>query len=515
MIISDTLAIFYDRATSDPLQIDGHTAWGAFWNLETNTASPIRLVSDSFCASGSYLSNGTMISVGGHNSSIPAAKDGRMGLRILEPCLDPTGANCTVFDNPEVLHLVETRWYPSSLRLFDGSVMISGGIHEATPFYNTDPVNNYEFFPPKDGGVPRPSPILARSGPANMFPRTIGLPDGKVFIAAGNQTIIYDVEKNTETILPDIPNGVKVTNPFDGTAALLPLSPPHYTPEILVCGGTNSSDQTPSMQLSAQDPASDQCSRMTLTPEGIKRGWQLERMLEGRVMPEMILMPNGQVLIINGAQTGYAAFASVAGNIGDSNSDHPAFTPSLYSPDAPLGGRISNHGLPTSDIPRIYHSTATLTPTGNILVAGSNPHGGIVNNTKYPSEFRVEYLNPPYMTVDRPKLSNVPKKVAYNAKFHMDISVPKGLSLKNIKVALMDLGFSTHAFHSSSLLVFMDAQLSKDGKTLTVTSPPNNRVYPPGPAYIFLTVDDVTSTGVRVMMGSGAPPPVPDQGVPL
>lgn len=35
------------------------------------------------------------------------------------------------------------------------------------------------------------------------------------------------------------------------------------------------------------------------------------------------------------------------------------------------------------------------------------------------------------------------------------------------------------------------------------------------PAYIFLTVDDVTSTGVRVMVGDGSSPPVQDQGVPI
>jgi hypothetical protein len=153
--------------------------------------------------------------------------------------------------------------------------------------------------------------------------RTIALPDGTIWIAAGNQTIIYDVEKNIETELPDIPNNVKITNPFDGTATLLPLHPPNYIPEILVCGGTTSDDRTPSIQLSSQDPASDQCSRMTLTPEGIERGWEIERMLEPRVMPEMILMPNGQVLIINGAQTGYAAFNSTKDPIGQSNSDHP------------------------------------------------------------------------------------------------------------------------------------------------------------------------------------------------
>lgn len=62
------------------------------------------------------------------------------------------------------------------------------------------------------------------------------LPDGKVFMVANNQSIIYDIEQNTETILPDIPNSVRVTNPFDGSAILLPLSPPDFTPEVLVCG---------------------------------------------------------------------------------------------------------------------------------------------------------------------------------------------------------------------------------------------------------------------------------------
>ena len=94
----------------------------------------------------------------------------------------------------------------------------------------------------------------------------------------------------------------------------------------------------------------------------------------------------------------------------------------------------------------------------------------------------------------------------------------------------MDLGFSSHAFHSSQRLVFMDAQLSPNKKTLTVRSPPNNRVYPPGPgnhkysfpscqfsdnlvAFIFLTIDDITSEGAMVMVGNGASPPVLDQGL--
>lgn len=176
-------------------------------------------------------------------------------------------------------------------------------------------------------------------------------------MVANNQSIIYDIETGDERILPDIPNGVRITNPFDGSAILLPLSPPGFIPEVLVCGGTDIPDDTPVGDISSQTPASDQCSRIVLTEEGIKEGWIVERMLEGRMMPELVHMPNGQVLIINGANTGVAAVKTVKDPIGNSNADHPVFTPSIYTPDAPLGQRISNAGMPSSDIARMYHST--------------------------------------------------------------------------------------------------------------------------------------------------------------
>ncbi|KAF9009790.1 hypothetical protein BDZ89DRAFT_1167869 [Hymenopellis radicata] len=117
----------------------------------------------------------------------------------------------------------------------------------------------------------------------------------------------------------------------------------------------------------------------------------------------------------------------------------------------------------------------SLTPMGNVFIAGSNPNNPITNTSvKFPSEFRVEYLNPPFMTVERPVL----------------------LEASTVQVALMDLGFSSHAFHSSSRLVFMTASLSQDQTELTVLSPPNNGVFPPGP-------------------GPGLSPPAPDQGVNL
>jgi hypothetical protein len=38
---------------------------------------------------------------------------------------------------------------------------------------------------------------------------------------------------------------------------------------------------------------------------------------------------------------------------------------------------MTQKGLPTTDIARLYHSSVTLTPQGNILMAGSNPNGNV------------------------------------------------------------------------------------------------------------------------------------------
>lgn len=61
IVVSPTLAIIFDRASNDPLMINNHSAWGALWNFQTNTATALNVVSDSFCASGALLSNGTMV----------------------------------------------------------------------------------------------------------------------------------------------------------------------------------------------------------------------------------------------------------------------------------------------------------------------------------------------------------------------------------------------------------------------------------------------------------------------
>ncbi|KAJ7272801.1 glyoxal oxidase precursor [Mycena rebaudengoi] len=519
--ISPTLMLMYDRADGNPLVLpNGEKAWAALWNLETNTPTPVSTITDTFCAGGAFISNGTLVSIAGQPLETPGQPpaDGRMAIRLFGPCTSPTGENCAVFEDPEHIHLAITRWYPTGLRIPDGSLMIIGGSNTAT-FYNAGPIamNSIEFFPsrPGEAGTVRPSQFLLDAEPVNMFPRSFVLPSGHVFIIASNITMIYDIATDTETRLPDLPNGVRIANPFDGTAQLLPLSPPLYEPTALVCGGSTADPRRPETNLTTQDPATNQCSRITLTPAGISRGWEIERMPETRIMVESVLLPTGDVLLLNGARTGYSGYPSVNGSDPiQSNAENPAFRGILYRTESPAGQRITQDGLPSSKIPRMYHSAASLTGKGNIMVAGSNPHPAVVlPPTTFPTEFRVEYLNPDFITnnTPRPAIRSAPIQIRFNQRAALTVAIPPSLLRGTIKVSLMDLGYVTHGQHANSRLVFLEHTLR--GNTLEIRAPPNNNIYPPGPAWLFLVADGVYSEGVQVMVGDGGDPPRADQGV--
>ena len=93
-----------------------------------------------------------------------------------------------------------------------------------------------------------------------------------------------------------------------------------------------------------------------------------------QTMSDGILLPDGTVLIINGAGIGSGGGFQV---------DNPVFQPIIYDPSAPAGKRFAT--MPGSSNPRLYHSTAILLPSGEALVAGSNPAIGYNADGKVPA----------------------------------------------------------------------------------------------------------------------------------
>ncbi|KDN37723.1 hypothetical protein RSAG8_09991, partial [Rhizoctonia solani AG-8 WAC10335] len=465
-VISDTEAIIIDKVEHNPLSVKGHPAWGAIYNLEHHTVRPLDMKSNSFCAGGSFLGNGTLINVGGNPIVEDATgaiefgdENGLQGIRLFNPC---PGGLCDIYDRPEELHMMSSRWYPTVSRLDDGSVCIIGGSTKGG-WMNNASTNNptIEFFPPKpigDNGVVHLD-FLINTLNSNLFP-------------------------------------IAIT-----TALLLPLTFRNkFQPEMLICGGSALDDRAPPRKLSAQDPASNQCSRMVLTETGIAAGWQVEEMPDPRVMPDAVLLPDGRVVMVNGGRKGIAGYGNVKLQVGSSNADDPVFTPVLYDPRAPVGRRFTSEGMPSSNIPRLYHSVATLVPDGSIMIAGSNPNLDL-STVEFATEYRVEWLRPDYMSLPRPRITGLPERIDFMGSFTLDVTIPNKAEV--IAVSLMDLGFVTHSVHMSSRLVELESKLALDGRTLTVSSPPSGNVYPPGPAWIYVLADGHPSVGRKLMVGNG------------
>ncbi|KAG8794240.1 hypothetical protein FRC12_000092 [Ceratobasidium sp. 428] len=523
VVVGPDTVMMIDKLESNPLKTSAGThALGAMYNLKTNTVRPLNgITTNSFCAGGGWLSNGTMVNIGGNplvqigNST---SQNGLQGVRLLNPCA--AEEKCDVYEDAQHIRLTSARWYPSGARLSDGSLLIIGGALGGG-WTNNPQLNNptYEFYPPKNingfNGVQIPSKFLVETLPHNLFPHVFALPNGQVFVAANNKTMILDWQRNVETRLPDLPNGQRCTYPMSGAAVMLPLRYENgWAPEIMICGGSEVSDTVLETELSSTTPASAQCSRMVLNAQGIKRGWQVEKMPQPRMMPDAVMLPDGKILILNGATGGTAGYGNVQNQVGTSNADGPVLQPVLYDPLAPAGGRFSNAGLPVSNIPRMYHSVATLTPKGTVMIAGSNPNLD-VETRDYPTEFRVEMLFPDYMSKARPSIIFCDKTLHYARGATATISLPfgrhkRGFLFKKVEVVLMDLGFSTHGVHMDQRMVTLPA-LMIGRKLVTFTGPPNPNVYPPGPAWLYIVVDGVPTEAMKVMVGDGRSPPV-DQG---
>ncbi len=537
-VVSDTHALIVDKVEHNPLTIDGHPAWAALYSLEDNAVTPLRMQSNSFCAGGTFLGNGTLVNVGGNpvvEDYTSAADfgdvDGLQAVRLFEPCDSPSVGDCAMYENHGRIRMASPRWYNTVIRINDGSAMIIGGSKKGG-WMNNATVNNptVEYYPPKSiqgsNGMPIEISFLVKTLNSNLFPIAFSLPNGKIFMAANRDAMIYDWQANTEQDLPQLPNDVRVTYPMTGTAVLLPLSSENnYTPEILICGGSTLDDRTPGYELSSQNPASSQCSRMVLDDAGIAAGWLVEYMPQARVMPDAVLLPTGQVLIVNGGATGISGYGNVVEQVGASNADYPVLTPVLYDPAGIPQRRFSALGMPTSAIPRLYHSVATLTPKGAVMIAGSNPTSTVARSSTGRSTASSGFIP---RTCHSSARASAPFRAGSISTRHSSwmlrcrmapcwttskVSASACLSSQFkhthscFSVSIMDLGYVTHAVHANSRLVYLVTSTLENG-ILTARGPPNGNIYPPGPGWLYIIVNGVPSEGKKVMIGSGNGPPV-------
>lgn len=172
--------------------------------MATHKAEVMNIYSNTFCASGMHLPNGSFTTFGGNGAIAPGGNagsvdepgsgrsqydatyqdyDGTKAIRIVNPC---TGSNsdlvaksqCGWYEDAAVLQMQKARWYSTAEPLGDGTIVIIGGFVNGgyinRNYPNDDPATShgaaeptYEFFPSK--GTPQVFNFMVSTSGLNAY----------------------------------------------------------------------------------------------------------------------------------------------------------------------------------------------------------------------------------------------------------------------------------------------------------------------------------------------------------
>ncbi|GKU90060.1 hypothetical protein SLEP1_g4105 [Rubroshorea leprosula] len=384
------------------------TAHSIEYNVLSNTFRALTVQTDVWCSSGAVMANGM-----------------------------PNG-------------LAAARWYASDHILPDGRMIIVGGRRQF----------NYEFYPKNTApglfSLPFSSETNDRGVENNLYPFVHLNVDGNVFIFANNRAILLDyVNKVVVKTYPMIPGAEARSYPSTGSSVLLPLKniqAPNVHAEVLICGGGANGSYTQSLKKKFL-PALETCARINITDPNPR--WVMETMPLRRVMGDMILLPDGSVLIINGA------------------------------------------------------ASAGLVRDGRVLVAGSNPHAYYnFTGVLYPTELRLEAFSPEYLN---PTFDNIrPTIVApvnqgilyYGQKQKVRFSCPGPVIQNQVEVALVAPPFVTHSFSQNQRLLVLGNNriivLRNNYYDVEATMPPSPILAPSGFYLMYMIHQGIPSQGIWI-----------------
>lgn len=458
------------------------SAHSVLYDVVSNTYRALKVQTDTWCSSGSVLPNGTLVQTGGYN-------DGERAARMFTPC--GFSETCDWIEFPQ--YLAQRRWYATNQILPDGRIIVVGGRRQF----------NFEIFPRPDYHRYRGTrfEFLRETSDANnennLYPFLHLLPDGNLFVFANTRSIVFDYKENRIVReFPEIPGGDPRNYPSSGSSILFPLDETNniLEVEIMVCGGAPKGAFQRAISNRGFQRATSTCGRLKLTDPNPR--WEMEIMPLPRVMGDMLLLPTGNVIIVNGAE---------AGTAGWENARDPVTRPVIYHP---IDRRFVVMSM--SSRPRMYHSSAVLLPDGRVLIGGSNPHVYYnFTNVEYPTELSLEAYSPPYLsfTYDptRPKILTSDKVLSYTRMFNVNFSIPQFLTVDLLSVRIVAPSFTTHSLAMNQRMVILRLlSVTRDGLTNTykinALGPSTAEIAPPGYYMMFVVHAGIPSLGAWVQI---------------
>ncbi|KAF8696004.1 hypothetical protein HU200_036885 [Digitaria exilis] len=446
------------------------------FDYATGGVRALKILTDVWCSSGALDADGNLVQTGGYF-------EGEKVVRYLSPC-----ANCDWREYPA--SLAEGRWYGTQQALPDGRSIVLGGRRAFS----------YEFVPAEGQKNAQATNLQILRDTTddvenNLYPFVHLLTDGTLFIFANDRSIVFNYQTGQVVReLPVLPGGGR-NYPASGMSALLPIDlrrgADAVSPEVIVCGGTpkNAFRLGEANQF---NPALRDCARINpLKPDA---RWAIDQMPVSRTMGDLLILPSGDLLMLNGAARGCSGWGFAR---------QPVLTPLLYSPRQPRGSRF--RALAATAIARMYHATSAVLPDATVLVAGSNTNSAYnFTGVDFPTEVRVERFTPPYLSPERAanrpaiEAGTVPGGgMAYGSRFTFQFSTPaQAVAEADIKVTMYAPPFTTHGYSMNQRLVVLSvADFDAHGNryTITVDAPGKPEIAPPGYYLLYVMAKGVPS----------------------
>jgi hypothetical protein len=444
----------YDPSRENSLEFALWRLWDPVFGFESESTQVHNR--NVFCAGHSFLPDGRLLVSGGQSYNFfPFVKSGAdHDLHTFEP---QTKSWTRHADMPAA------RWYPTCVALPNGLTLIAGG--HAVRFRPIGANNDeYELFDWRTNSCSAPK----RFNPGYddlAYPFLKVLSDrslnGLLFVHAQDTTRLFDL--NSLAWKPQFfvtQNPGSRTYPHQGACVVLPLDDKWPTiSKILVVGGEGEGDRASARAEIFQFDGSKIDSCYWRNPAGGHPAHE-------RFMGDAVLLPDGNVLVINGASRGVA-----------DASYEPVMETELFNSTTESWSKLAQLNRP-----RLYHSAAVLLPDARVLISGNTHHFNPGNPVE---DGTLEIFSPPYLyNGPRPWLQSTDGRMAYNSR-HI-ITSPEAQQID--RVALVRPGSTTHTNNMEQRLVNLTIDQRTDTE-IVVRTPVNQTLAPLG-FYMLFIIDN-------------------------
>ena len=404
------------------------------WSPESglDTDSHYTFISDinvsSFCSAGLVLpETGNVFMPGGE-----APPDGNYNSGIVSAVNFNTETNAL----SNAANMSFARWYPTSITLPEGDILISGGQDGQYREVVTPEV----YSPATDQW--RSLLGIQTTDYGYFYPKLWVVPDGRVFGMQANQ-MFYMTAAGQGTLeqvgfLPEVSIGNSAT-------AVM------YRPgKIMQVSGENSLTTNGAIlvDVTGSEPVVTETTPLTEV---------------GRLWADSVVLPNGKVMIVGGSAV-------------KNKDEGVSFRPEIWDPSTEQWSLMAQ-----SQRMRLYHSTALLLKDGRILVSGGGAPGPVINKN-------AEIFTPPYLfdeagLAQRPTIASAPDKAPYGEKISVDHPATDTIT----RVTLVKTSAVTHAVNMEQRFIEADFVDTYTGVRVTIPDSPN--IATPGHYLMFLIND--------------------------